>query len=82
MQSRVKLPKLELRVFAGELKDWLGWRAHFATIDQSSEKFQYLTQAVVGEPRGLVEGFPSDGGQIRICLEVTRNKIRKLLYSN
>ncbi|XP_031351409.1 uncharacterized protein LOC116176791 [Photinus pyralis] len=60
--GRIKLPKLDLRVFNGELEEWLGWGAHFEKIDKASlddaEKFQYLVQALAGPAKELVLGFP------------------------
>jgi hypothetical protein len=60
-----KLPKVELRKFSGELKDWLGWWAQFQKIDEDdklhdSDKFSYLLQAMIEGSRAMdvVKRFP------------------------
>lgn len=62
VQMGLKLPKLELRTFNGELADWLGFWAQFEKIDGSdidlSDKFQYLLQACKGKAKEIVGGFP------------------------
>ncbi|XP_031356628.1 uncharacterized protein LOC116180664 [Photinus pyralis] len=47
-----RLPKIELKKFSGEFKDWLGYWAQFEKIDQDSslpvsDKFQYLLQSLL-----------------------------------
>jgi len=61
----VRLPKLELRRFTGELMDWLGFWAQFEKIDSNpnlsgSDKFQYLLMALDEAPKAkeLVSAFP------------------------
>ncbi|OXA36644.1 uncharacterized protein LOC110862921 [Folsomia candida] len=60
-----KLPKIQLKKFSGDLKEWLGWWSQFSKIDEdeelhASDKFQYLLQCMVtgSRARGLVESFP------------------------
>ncbi|XP_021947712.1 uncharacterized protein LOC110845573 [Folsomia candida] len=60
-----KLPKIQLKKFSGDLKEWLGWWFQFSKIDEDeelhpSDKFQYLLQCMVvgSRARGLVESFP------------------------
>ncbi|XP_035234175.1 uncharacterized protein LOC118206006 [Stegodyphus dumicola] len=59
-----KLPKLELRKFDGEIKEWLFFRSQFEKIDKDttisdSDKFQYLLQATVegSRAREVIESF-------------------------
>ena len=60
-----KLPKIELKKFSGELKDWIGFWSQFQKIDEDeslheTDKFQYLLQAMVPctEPSDLINSFP------------------------
>ncbi|XP_035205737.1 uncharacterized protein LOC118180775 [Stegodyphus dumicola] len=60
-----KLPKLELRKFDGEIKEWLFFWSQFEKIDKDttiydSDKFQYLLQATVegSRARKVIESFP------------------------
>ncbi|UYV69827.1 hypothetical protein LAZ67_7000901 [Cordylochernes scorpioides] len=61
----VKLPKIELKKFTGEIKDWLGWWAQFNKIHvdptlEDSDKFQYLVQSMSPGTRAskLVDSYP------------------------
>ncbi|XP_035226364.1 uncharacterized protein LOC118198720 [Stegodyphus dumicola] len=60
-----KLPKLELRKFEGEIKEWLFFWSQFEKIDKDttisdSDKFQYLLQATFegSRTREVIESFP------------------------
>ncbi|XP_055929785.1 uncharacterized protein LOC129960390 [Argiope bruennichi] len=61
-KRKFKLPRLELKKFGGEIKDWLPFRGQFQKIDEDNDidetdKFQYLVQATIpnSRTRGLVE---------------------------
>ncbi|UYV64832.1 hypothetical protein LAZ67_3002105 [Cordylochernes scorpioides] len=61
----VKLAKIELKKFTGEIKDWLGWWAQFNKIHvdptlEDSDKFQYLVQSMSPGTRAskLVDSYP------------------------
>ncbi|UYV72544.1 hypothetical protein LAZ67_9003635 [Cordylochernes scorpioides] len=61
----VKLPKIELKKFTGEIKDWLGWWAQFNKIHvdptlEDSDKFQYLVQSMSPGTRAskMVNSYP------------------------
>jgi len=61
-----KLPKIGLKTFNGELKDWLGFWSQFKKIDEdeslhNSDKFHYLAQAmeVGSEASEIVKSYPS-----------------------
>ncbi|UYV60209.1 hypothetical protein LAZ67_1000406 [Cordylochernes scorpioides] len=61
----VKLPKIELKKFTGEIKDWLGWWAQFNKLHvdptlEDSDKFQYLVQSMSPGTRAskLVNSYP------------------------
>lgn len=63
--SKYKLPKLELRKFNGDLKEWHGWWSQFNGIHEDTNlsmehKFQYLIQATVKDSPAyeLVTSFP------------------------
>jgi len=63
-----KLPKIELKTFNGDLREWLQFWSQFEKIDKDdslhpSDKFQYLIQAMeIGtEAREMVTTFPATG---------------------
>lgn len=65
LQSKYKLPKLELQKFSGDPIEWLGWWSQFKGIDDdktlsAEHKFQYLIQATVPKSAAhdLVTSFP------------------------
>lgn len=60
-----KLPKIEIKKFSGELLDWLSFWSQFEKIHEDidlhdSDKFQYLSQAMVEGTRAkhLVNSYP------------------------
>ncbi|XP_071582019.1 uncharacterized protein [Temnothorax nylanderi] len=63
--NQIKLPKIELKRYDGDIKEWLRFWSQFkkihenATIDRET-KFQYLLQAMVPDSRAaeLVGSFP------------------------
>ncbi|XP_071037824.1 uncharacterized protein, partial [Parasteatoda tepidariorum] len=64
-RKQFNLPKLELRQFSGDLKDWLPFWGQFEQINNDTDiapesKFQYLIQAttVGSRAREVVESFP------------------------
>ena len=64
-KRHVKLPKIELKRFNGDLGEWISWWSQFEKIHEDeclhpSDKFQYLIQATLpGSPaRELVDNFP------------------------
>lgn len=65
IERKFKLPKLELRKFGGDLKEWLPFWSQFQKIDQDvdiapEDKFQYLIQSTTqgSRAREVVESFP------------------------
>ncbi|XP_066907403.1 uncharacterized protein [Halyomorpha halys] len=65
-KGNLKLPKIELKKFNGEIKEWLGFWGQFSRIHEDpqikpEDKFQYLIQATVKgtRARDIVEGFPA-----------------------
>ncbi|GBM70894.1 hypothetical protein AVEN_28462-1 [Araneus ventricosus] len=67
-KRRVKLPKLELRKFDGDVKEWLYFWSQFEKIHndssiEDSDKFQYLLQSTVegSRAREVIEIFPPTG---------------------
>ncbi|GFX25300.1 putative RNA-directed DNA polymerase from transposon X-element [Trichonephila clavipes] len=64
-KRKFKLPKLELRKFSGELKDYLAFWSQFEKIHMDAtiaeeDKFQYLLQCLVLDSKAarLVSSFP------------------------
>ncbi|GBL54168.1 hypothetical protein AVEN_92-1, partial [Araneus ventricosus] len=67
-KRRFKLPKLELRKFDGDVKEWLYFWSQFEKIHddpsiEDSDKFQYLLQSTVegSRAREVIESFPPTG---------------------
>lgn len=68
MKRNFKLPKIELKKFNGDLKEWLGFWSQFEKIHEddslhASDKFHYLVQAMEqgSEARDLVLSYPQTG---------------------
>ncbi|UYV67111.1 hypothetical protein LAZ67_4003911 [Cordylochernes scorpioides] len=64
-KRNIRLPKVELPKFKGNLEDWLSWWGQFSKISDDEtlgnvDKFHYLLQAVVEESRAqrLVCSYP------------------------
>lgn len=64
-QPVIKLPKIELRKFSGDVKEWLPFWSQFRKIHENAninkgDKFQYLLQAMTPQSRAaeLVDSFP------------------------
>lgn len=60
-----KLPKIELKKFGDDVKEWLSWWSQFKKIHEdedldASDKFQYLVQSMVRGSRAkdVVESYP------------------------
>ncbi|GBN99327.1 hypothetical protein AVEN_212765-1, partial [Araneus ventricosus] len=67
-KRRFKLPKLELRKFDCDVKEWLYFWSQFEKIHddssvEDSDKFQYLLQSTVegSRAREVIESFPPTG---------------------
>ncbi|XP_035218104.1 uncharacterized protein LOC118191416 [Stegodyphus dumicola] len=64
-KSKIKLPKLELMKFSGEVKEWLCFWSQFKRIDDHEEmeledKFQYLIQCMSSDTRAkeIIDSYP------------------------
>ncbi|XP_071035403.1 uncharacterized protein [Parasteatoda tepidariorum] len=64
-KTKLKLPKIELVHFSGEIKDWLHFWSQFSRIHENKSmddegKFQYLIQCVTvgGRAREIVDSYP------------------------
>lgn len=64
-KMKLNLPKIELKRFSGEIKEWLGFWSQFKRIHDDVEmdeedKFQYLIQSTVSGSRAreIVDSFP------------------------
>ena len=76
-----KLPKIELKTFDGNLKEWLGFWSQFTKIDEDetlhdTDKFQYLVQAMVPgtEPSELVKSFPQSAANYPKAVEALKKR--------
>ena len=64
-KKNFRLPKIELKKFSGDIKDWLQFWSQFKKIHEdesivAEDKFQYLIQAMLPNSRAyeLVQSFP------------------------
>lgn len=80
-RSKYKLPKLELRKFNGDPKEWLSFWSQFKGIDDdvsisAENKFQYLIQAMVQKSPAydLVTSFPPTGANYPKAIECLKSR--------
>ena len=75
------MPKLELRQFSGDLKDWLPFWSQFEHVHNDLDiapenKFQYLIQSTVSKSRAreVVESFPPTGANYEKAVESLKSR--------
>ncbi|XP_055924479.1 uncharacterized protein LOC129956576 [Argiope bruennichi] len=80
-KRKFKLPRLELKKFGGEIKDWLPFWGQFRKIDEDNDidetdKFQYLVQATIPNSRAreLVESFPPTSGNYCKAIDCLKSR--------
>ncbi|XP_055942529.1 uncharacterized protein LOC129972416 [Argiope bruennichi] len=80
-KRKFKLPRLELKKFGGEIKDWLPFWGQFVKIDEDNDidetdKFQYLVQATIPNSRAreLVESFPPTSGNYCKAIDCLKSR--------
>lgn len=80
-RRKFKLPKLELRKFDGDVRQWLQFWGQFEKIDKDpdivpEDKFQYLVQATVkgSRAREVVESFPPTGENYNKAIESLKSR--------
>src|SRR5436190_19132910 len=76
-RRKLKLPKIELKEFGGDVKDWLSFWSQFKRIHEdpdmeAEDKFQYLIQTMVAGSRAreIVDSFPSSGENYAKAIDV------------
>ncbi|XP_040074731.1 uncharacterized protein LOC120846891 [Ixodes scapularis] len=76
----VKLPKLELPKFNGELAEWQTlWDQFQSSIDQNPalspvDKFKYLKVYLVGRAESVIKGIPVTGDNYGTAVELLRKR--------
>ncbi|XP_042146263.1 uncharacterized protein LOC121835823 [Ixodes scapularis] len=76
----VKLPKLELPKFNGELAEWQTfWDQFQSSIDQNPalspvDKFKYLKVYLVGQAESVIKGIPVTGDNYGTAVELLRKR--------
>lgn len=80
-KRKLKLPKIELKQFGGEVKDWLTFWSQFKRIHEdrdmeNEDKFHYLSQATIhgSRARDIVESFPATGENYDKVIECLKNR--------
>lgn len=77
---RMKLPKLEIPKFSGDIRAWSSfWDMFGSAIDGNDtlddvDKFNYLKSLVVGEAREAIAGFPLTGANYRAAVDVLKQR--------
>jgi len=76
-----KLPKIEIKKFNGELKEWLGFWSQFKKIHSdeelhNSDKFQYLVQSIVPGTRAdkLVSSYPQSAANYPLVIAALKDR--------
>ncbi|CAL8109546.1 unnamed protein product [Orchesella dallaii] len=79
-----KLPKIQLKKFGGELKEWLGFWSQFEKIHvdrqlHDADKFQYLVQAMTegSRARDLVCSYPQSADNYPKVVEALKARFGK-----
>lgn len=80
----LKLPKIELRKFGGEIKDWLIFWSTFRKIYDDStltkeDKFHYLLQSTVKDSRAfeVVNSFPPTANNYEKAIQSLKSRFDK-----
>jgi hypothetical protein len=80
-QKSYKLPKIELKKFNGDLKNWVGFWSQFSKIHEDAslhdaDKFQYLVQSIENgtEPEELVTSYPLTASNYSKAVEALRER--------
>nr|XP_042909844.1 uncharacterized protein LOC122271712 [Parasteatoda tepidariorum] len=80
-KRRMRLPKIELLRFGGDLKDYLGFWSQFQRIHTDSElapedKYQYLLQCVThgSRAREVIESFPPTAENYKKAIDALKSR--------
>lgn len=80
-RRKLKLPKIELKKFGGEVKEWLSFWSQFKRIHddegiRAEDKFQYLIQAMISDTRAksIVDSFPPTAENYEKVIDVLKNR--------
>jgi len=83
----LKLPKIELKKFGGEIKDWLSFWSTFRKIHEDAalsreDKFHYLSQSMVKDLRAyeVVNSFPPSANNYEKAIESIKSRFGKKTY--
>ncbi|KAF2904069.1 hypothetical protein ILUMI_02103 [Ignelater luminosus] len=78
--TNVKLPKLELRNFKGELADWTLFWEQFRTVVHENEsldavaKFSYLEHALIGKAAATISGLTPSERSYNAAIELLKHE--------
>lgn len=80
-KRKFHLPEVKLKIFGGDLKEWLGWWSQFKKIHEDEElhdtdKFQYLAQAMLtgSEAKSIVDSYPQTEGNYLKAVEALQDR--------
>jgi len=81
IRRKFKLPKVELKKFGGELKEWLGFWSQFKRIHDDADvevedKFHFLLQSMVPGSRAqkVVESYPPTAANYPKAIEALKDR--------
>ncbi|XP_021947134.1 uncharacterized protein LOC110845079 [Folsomia candida] len=76
-----RLPKLELKIFGGDLTEWLSWWSQFEKIHldedlETSDKFQYLAQSMMVGSRAkeLIDSHPMTAANYHKAVQALKER--------
>ncbi|XP_064470189.1 uncharacterized protein LOC135384938 [Ornithodoros turicata] len=79
-QSGVKLPKLKLQTFSGELTNWISfWEQYRRAVDENarlakSEKFQYLRTLLKGDAASAIRGLQATAACYDDAIDILKQR--------
>ncbi|XP_064458880.1 uncharacterized protein LOC135369151 [Ornithodoros turicata] len=79
-QSGVKLPKLQLQIFSGELTNWISfWEQYRTAVDENarltkSEKFQYLRTLLKGDAASAIRGLQATAACYDDAIDILKQR--------
>lgn len=78
-KSEVKLPRLELPKYSGELTEWQSfWDRFEALVDQSElpdiSKFSYLQSVLQGEARSVIQGLALSSANYKVACDLLKKR--------
>lgn len=82
--TKIRLPKIELKKFDGDLRNWIGFWSQFCKINcddnlNEEDKFEYLLQSLKPDSpaQKLIEGFPPSKENYTKAIDLLKSRFGK-----